>query len=172
VTGVQTCALPIYEDKSEIVAFDAKTLAVKKRWSIAPGEGPSGLAIDLKNKRLFSVCDKILAVSDYENGKLVTTVPIGNGPDAVRYDPATGLIFASCGEGVLTVVKQESADKYVVLESVPSAPRARTMELDPKTHNVFLLTAEFGPTPAPTKEQPRPRPPVLPGTFQLLVYGK
>jgi DNA-binding beta-propeller fold protein YncE len=160
------------EDKSEVVAFDAKSLEVKKRWSIAPGEGPSGMAIDLKNKRLFSVCDKILAVSDYENGKLVTTVPIGGGPDAVRYDPATGLVFASCGEGVLTVVKQESADTYSVLESVPTAPRARTMELDPKTHNVFVVTAEFGPTPAPTPEQPRPRPPVVPGTFQLLVYGK
>jgi YVTN family beta-propeller protein len=160
------------EDTSEVVAFEAKSLQVKKRWSIAPGEGPSGLAIDLKNKRLFSVCDKILAVSDYENGKLVTTVPIGNGPDAVRYDPATGLIFASCGEGVLTVVKQESADKYTVLETVPTARGARTMELDLKTHNVFLITAEFGPAPAPTTEQPRPRPPVLPGTFQVMVFGK
>jgi DNA-binding beta-propeller fold protein YncE len=160
------------EDKSEVVAFDAKSLAVKKRWSIAPGEGPSGLAIDLKNKRLFSVCDKILAVSDYENGKLVTTVPIGKGPDAVRFDPATGLIFASCGEGVLTVVKQESADTYAVLETVTTARGARTMELDPKTHDVFVVTAEFGPTPAPTTEQPHPRPPVLPGTFQVLVYGK
>jgi DNA-binding beta-propeller fold protein YncE len=160
------------EDKSEVVAFDAKSLEVKKRWSIAPGEGPSGLAIDLKHKRLFSVCDKILAVSDYENGKLVTTVPIGNGPDAVRFDPATGLIFASCGEGVLTIVKQESADKYAVLETVTTARGARTMELDPKTHNVFVMTAEFGPAPAPTTEQPRPRPAVLPGTFQVLVYGK
>jgi len=160
------------EDTSEVVAFEAKTLEVKKRWSIAPGEGPSGLAIDLKNKRLFSVCDKILAVSDYENGKLVTSVPIGNGPDAVRYDPATGLIFASCGEGVLTVVKQESADKYTVLETVTTARGARTMELDPKTHNVFLITAEFGPAPAPTTDQPRPRPPVLPGTFQVMVFGK
>ncbi len=79
------------EDKSELVSFDAKTLEVKKRWSIAPGEGPSGLAIDLKNKRLFSVCDKIMVVSDFENGKVVTTIPIGSGPDAVRYDPGTGL---------------------------------------------------------------------------------
>jgi len=160
------------EDKSEVVAFDAKTLEVKKRWSIAPGEGPSGLAIDLKNKRLFSVCDKIMAVSDYENGKLVTTIPIGNGPDAVRYDPATGLVFSSNGDGTLTVVKQESADKYTVLDTVKTAPRARTMELDPKTHNVFLATAEFGPAPAPTKEQPKPRPQAVPGSFQVLVFGK
>lgn len=160
------------EDKSEIVAFDAKTLEVKKRWSIAPGEGPSGLAIDLKNKRLFSVCDKVMVVSDFENGKVVTTVPIGGGPDAVRYDAGTGLVFSSNGDGTLTVVRQESADKYSVLETVKTAPRARTMELDPKTHHIFLATAEFGPAPAPTKEQPKPRPSVVPGTFQVLEFGK
>jgi DNA-binding beta-propeller fold protein YncE len=160
------------EDKSEIVAFDAKSLQVKKRWSIAPGEGPSGLAIDLKGKRLFSVCDKVLVVSDFVNGKVVTTVPIGNGPDAVRYDAATGLVFSSNGDGTMTVVKQESPDKYSVLETVTTAPRARTMELDPETHHVFLVTAEFGPAPAPTKEQPRPRPTVVPGTFMVLEFGK
>ncbi len=160
------------EDKSEIVAFDAKTLEVKKRWSIAPGEGPSGLAIDLKNKRLFSVCDKVMVVSDFENGKVVTTVPIGSGPDAVRFDPGTGLVFSSNGEGTLTVVRQESADKYSVLETIKTAPRARTMELDLKTHNVFVVTAEFGPAPAPTKEQPKPRPTQVQGTFQVLVFGK
>jgi DNA-binding beta-propeller fold protein YncE len=160
------------EDKSEIVAFDAKTLEVKKRWAIAPGEGPSGLAIDLKNKRLFSVCDKVMVVSDFENGKVVTTVPIGSGPDAVRYDAGTGLVFSSNGEGTLTVVRQESADKYSVLETIKTAPRARTMELDPKTHHVFVVTAEFGPAPAPTKDQPKPRPSVVPGSFQVLEFGK
>jgi DNA-binding beta-propeller fold protein YncE len=160
------------EDKSEVVAFDAKSLEVKKRWSIAPGEGPSGLAIDLKNKRLFSVCDKVMVVSDFENGKAVATVPIGGGPDAVRYDAETGLIFASNGEGTLTVVKQDSADKYTVLETVPTARGARTMELDPKTHHVFVVTAEFGPAPAPTPEQPRPRPSIVPGSFTVLEYGK
>jgi DNA-binding beta-propeller fold protein YncE len=160
------------EDKSEVVAFDAKTLKVLKSWSIAPGEGPSGLAIDLKNKRLFSVCDKVMAVSDYVAGKLVTTVPIGNGPDAVRYDPGTGLVFASNGEGTLTVVKQGSADKYSVLETVPTARGARTMELDPKTHHVFVVTAEYGPAPAPTAQQPRPRPTIVPGTFMVLEYGR
>ncbi len=159
------------EDKSEVVAFDAMSLAVTKRWSIAPGEGPSGLAIDLKHKRLFSVCDKIMAVSDYEKGKLVTTVPIGEGPDAVRFDPRTGLVFASNGEGTLTVVRQDSADKYTVVETVPTARGARTMELDPKTHHVFVVTAEFGPAPAPTAEQPRPRPTVVPGSFMVLEFG-
>ncbi len=160
------------EGKSEVVAFDAKTLEVKKRWPIAPGEGPSGLAIDLKGQRLFSVCDKVMVVSDYVNGKVVTTVPIGNGPDAVRYDPGTGLVFASNGEGTLTVVKQESPDKYSVLETIPTARGARTMELDPKTHHVFVVTAEFGPAPAPTQEQPRPRPTVVPGSFMVLEYGR
>ena len=160
------------EDTSEVVAFDAKTLQVKTRWSIAPGEGPSGLAIDLEHKRLFSVCDKVMVVSDFVNGKVVATVPVGAGPDAVRYDPGTGLIFASNGEGTLTVVKQESADTYVVLETIPTAPRARTMELDPKTHHVFVVSAEFGPAPAPTAEQPRPRPAVVPGSFMVLEFGR
>ena len=147
------------EDKSEIVAFDAKTLEIKKRWSIAPGEGPSGLAIDLKNKRLFSVCDKVMVVSDFENGKVVTTVPIGSGPDAVRYDPGTG-------PGLL-LERRGDADRGPPgfgRTNTPSwkrlrpLPRARTMELDPKTHNVFVVTAEYGPAPAPTAEQPKPRP--------------
>jgi DNA-binding beta-propeller fold protein YncE len=160
------------EDRSEVVAFDAKSLEIKKRWSIAPGEGPSGLAIDLKHKRLFSVCDKVMVVSDFENGKVVTTVPVGDGPDAVRYDPGTGLIFASNGGGTLTVVKQGSADAYTVLETVPTARGARTMELDPMTHHVFVVTAEYGPAPAPTPEQPRPRPTVVPGSFMVLEFGK
>jgi len=160
------------EDKSEVVAFDAKSLKVLKRWSIAPGEGPSGLAIDLKHQRLFSVCDKVMVVSDYVNGKAVANVPIGDGPDAVRYDPGTGLVFASNGEGTLTVVRQESADTYTVVETVPTARGARTMELDPKTHHVFVVTAEYGPTPAPTAEQPRPRPTVVPGSFMVLELGK
>jgi YVTN family beta-propeller protein len=161
------------EDKSEIVGFESKTLTVKKRWSIAPGEGPSGLAIDLKNKRLFSVCDKVLVVSDFENGKVVTTVAIGGGPDAVRYDPGTGLIFSSNGgDGTLSVVKQETADKYSVVETVPTARGGRTMELDPKTHNVFVVCAEYGPAPTPTAEQPKPRPSVVPNSFQVLVLGK
>ncbi len=160
------------EDTSEIVAFDAESLQVKARWSIAPGEGPSGLAIDLKHKRLFSVCNKVMVVSDFEKGKVVTTVPIGSGPDAVRYDPGTGLVFASNGEGTLTVITQESADAYAVAETVPTARGARTMELDPKTHRVFVVTAEYGPAPAPTAEQPRPRSPIVPGSFMVLEFGK
>jgi DNA-binding beta-propeller fold protein YncE len=143
-----------------------------KRWSIAPGEGPSGLAIDPEHKRLFSVCDKLMVVSDFESGKVVATVPIGNGPDAVRYDAGTGLVFSSNGEGTLTVVKQDSADTYEVLETVKTARGARTMALDPETHHVFVVTADFGPAPAPTKDHPRPRPTVVPGSFRVLEFGR
>jgi hypothetical protein len=101
-------------------------------------------------------------------GAAVTTVAIGNGPDAVRFDSQTGLIFSSNGEGTLTVIKQESADKYVLLETVPTGRGARTMELDADTHHVFLVTAEFGPTPPATTENQRPRPSIVPGSFQLL----
>jgi DNA-binding beta-propeller fold protein YncE len=160
------------EDESQVVAFDARTLQVTKRWSIAPGEGPSGLAIDLKNKRLFSVCDQVMVVSDFVNGKSVTTVPIGSGPDAVRFDPGTGLIFASNGEGTLTIVRQDSADRYTVLETIPTSRGARTMELDLKTHHVFVVTAEYGPTPAPTTEQPQRRASPIPGSFMVLEFGK
>lgn len=160
------------EDTSEVVAFDAKSLQVERRWSIAPGEGPSGLAIDLKNKRLFSVCDEVMVVSDFEKGRVVATVPIGDGPDAVRYDPGTGLVFASNGAGTLTIVRQLSADAYEVLETVTTARGARTMELDPRTHHVFVVTADYGPAPAATADQPRPRAPVVPGSFKVLEFGR
>ncbi len=158
------------EDESEVVAFSATTLQVETRWSIAPGEGPSGMAIDLKTERLFSVCDMVMVVSDYAVGRVVATVPIGNGPDAVRFDPGTGLIFASNGEGTLTVIRQDSVDRYTVLETIPTARGARTMELDLETHHVFVVTAEYGPTPAPTSEQPRPI--LIPDSFMVLEFGK
>ncbi len=161
------------EDKSEIVGFEARTLEIKHRWPLAPGEGPSGLAIDLKNRRLFSVCgNKELVVMDADSGKVVASLPIGGGVDAVRFDPSTGLIFSSNGEGTLTVIHQDSPDRYEVEETVVTARGARTLELDPKTHRVFLATAEFGPAPAATKEKPRPRPTIMPGTFMILEFGK
>ena len=113
-----------------------------------------------------------MVVSNSESGAVVTTVPIGAGVDAVRFDPQTGLVFSSNGDGTLTVILQESADKYRVVETVPTARGARTMEIDPKTHHVFLVTAEFGPTPVATPENPRPRPAIVPGSFKILVYGE
>ena len=161
------------EDKSELVAINPAKLEVKSEWPLAPCESPSGLAIDRKNRRLFAGCDnKVMAVVDADSGKVLSTLPIGGGVDAARFDPETGLAFASCGEGVLTVIREESPDKFSVLENVPTQTGARTMALDEKTHNVFLVTAQFGPSPAPTADQPHPRPPILPDSFVVLVFGK
>ena len=160
------------EDKSEIVKLDAKTLKVVSRWLLKGCEEPSGLAIDTAAHRLFSVCDnKTMAVTDYDSGKVVATVPIGEGPDAAGYDADKKLVFSSNGEGTLTVVKQESADKYSALETLKTEKSARTMALDPKTHKIYLPAAQFGPAPAPTQDNPHPRPPVVPGTFHLVVVG-
>jgi YVTN family beta-propeller protein len=161
------------EDKSEVAQLDSNKLAVDARWSLAPGEEPSGLAIDRKHHRLFSVCsNKLMVVLNTDNGKVVTTLPIGSGTDAAAFDPDTGFAFSSNGEGTLTVVHEDSPDKFTVAESVPTQRGARTMTLDQKTHRLFSVSAEYGPTPAPTTERPRPRPPMLPGTFTLLVLEK
>lgn len=162
------------EDRSELVRIDPKTLEVKNHWSLAPCESPSGLAIDTKNRRLFPVCDnKMMAVVDADSGKIVTTVPIGEGPDAAAFDPGTKLAFSSNGEdGTLTVVKEESPDKYSVLQNVKTQRGARTMALDLKTHKIYLAVAEFGPAPAATADNPRPRPKLVPGSFKLLVVSQ
>ena len=161
------------EDKSELMALDPNKLEAKARWPLAPCEEPSGLAIDRKSRRLFSGCgNKLMSVVDADSGKLVTTLPIGDGVDANAFDPETGLAFASCGEGVLTVVHEDSADKFSVVESVPTARGARTMTLDPEKHRVFLVTAKFGPPPAPTAQQPHPWPSILPDTFVVMVMSR
>jgi len=161
------------EDKSQLVAIDPNKLEVKSRWPLAPCQEPSGLAMDRKNRRLFSGCDnKLMAVVDADSGKVITTLPIGEGVDATAFDEETGLAFASCGEGVLTVVHEESPNKFSVVENVKTQEGARTLALDPKTHNVFVVTAKFGPPPAPTPEQPHPRHTILPDSFVVLVVGK
>ena len=161
------------EDKSEIIQFDSVKLTVENHWPIAPGEEPSGLAMDRKHRRLFSVCsNKLMVVVNADNGKVVTTVPIGSGTDAAGFDPGTGMAFSSNGEGTLTVVHEDSPDKFSVIENVPTQARARTMALDTKTHQVYLVTAEFGTAPAPTAQQPRPRPPMVPGSFTLLIMSR
>jgi len=174
--GVSTGAGEIFvniEDKSELTSLDPQALKVKSTWSLTPCQEPSGLAMDVKSRRLFSGCDnKMMAVVNADTGKVITTLPIGEGVDADRFDPETHLAFASCGEGVLTVVKEESPDKFSVLQNVPTEARARTMELDSTNHQIYLVTAEFGPKPAATADQPNPRPPVLPGSFVVLVVGR
>jgi hypothetical protein len=162
------------EDKSELVAIDPNKLEVKAQWPLAPCESPSGLSIDRKNRRLFVGCEnKMMAVVDADSGKVLATPAIGEGVDATTFDAETGLAFASCGaEGVLTVVKEESPDKFSVAENVPTQRGARTLALDAKTHHVFVVTAQFGERPAATADNPRPRPAIVPDSFVALVVGK
>ena len=160
------------EDKSEITAFETQTLKIVKRWLIAPGEEPSGLAIDREHHRLFSVCgNRLLIVSDPESGKVITTIPIGNGVDGVMFDPQRQLIFSSNGEGTLTIIREDSPDNYTVLENIATQKGARTLTLDERTHKVYLSVAEFGPPPAPTADRPHPRPTVVPDSFIILIAG-
>jgi YVTN family beta-propeller protein len=159
------------EDTAEVVEIDAAKPAVVRRAALAPAEGPSGLAIDLKNRKLFSVGDnKLMAVTDIATMKVVATPAIGTGPDAAGFDPGTGLAFSSNGDATLTIVKLVNG-KYEAVDTVPTVRGARTMTVDPKLHRVYLLSAEYGPAPA-AKDGKQGRPPVLPDSFQILVVGK
>jgi YVTN family beta-propeller protein len=161
------------EDKSLIVAFDPKALAITGQWPIAPCEEPSGLALDRERRRLFAVGgNQLMAVVDAESGKLVATVPIGSGVDGVAFDPSTGLVFSSNGEGTLTVIHENSPEKYTIVATVPTKRGARTIALDATTHRIYLPTAQFGPPPSPTVERPHPRPSIVPGTFEILVVER
>jgi DNA-binding beta-propeller fold protein YncE len=161
------------EDKNRIVAFDAKTLKVLNTWPVSPCEEPAGMAIDVAHQRLFAGChNQLMAVVDYTNGKVVATIPIGKGIDANRFDPGTGLAFASCGDGTITVAHEDSPDKYTVIQTIQTQRGARTMALDTKNHNVYTVTAEFGPPPAATPARPHPYPTVISKTFTLLIFGR
>jgi YVTN family beta-propeller protein len=161
------------EDKSQVVKFDARNLTIDATWPLAPGEEPTGIAIDRKHHRLFVVCaNKLMAVLNADNGKLITTLPIGSGVDGAGFDSKRQLAFSSNGDGTLTVVHEDSPDKFSVVENVVTQRGARTLDVDQKAHRVFLVTSEFGPPPAPTAERPHPRPPMVPGTFTLLIFGK
>ena len=162
------------EDQSTIVQLDSQRLSVVNRWPLAPCKEPSGMAIDRNHHRLFSGCsNKLMAVVDAESGKVITTEPIGAGVDANGFDPETGFAFSSNGgDGTLTIVHEDAPDKFTVVDNVPTQRGARTMALDTKAHRIFLVTAEFGEAPKPTPEQPRPRRPIVPGSFTLLVVSK
>jgi DNA-binding beta-propeller fold protein YncE len=162
------------EDKSEEVEIDSDGLKVLHRWPIKGCEEPSGLAIDRENGRLFAGChNQVMAVMDATNGFVLTTLPIGQGVDANVFDPDTKLVFSSNGrDATLTVAHEDTPYKFSVVEQVTTQRGARTMALDTKTHNIYLVTAEFGPPPAPTPEHPHPYPTILPDTFVVLVFGK
>lgn len=159
------------DDKSSLMQFDAKTLAVKSEWPLAPCDGPSALSYDAAHRRLFAACDKMIAVVNADTGKVVATPGIGGDPDGNGYDPATGLIFASCKEGLVSVIHQDTPDKYSVISSVTTQFGTGTMTLDPKTHHVFTVTADYA-TPAKTPQNPRPRPRPIPGSFVILELGQ
>ena len=142
------------EDESLVLKIDARKMTVEQRWKTAPCESPSSMAMDRQNRRLFLGCrSKVMAVMNADTGEVMTTLPIGDHVDATAFDKETGLIFNSNGEGTITVIQQQSPDKYSVVETVKTAPRAKTMALDPKTHQLFLSTAEGG-------------------QFEVLVVGK
>ena len=156
------------EDTSELYHLDAKSLKELHKWPLAPCKSPSGLSMDTKNRRLYAVCDdKVSVVVDADSGKVVATPEIGQGPDASAFDPETGNFFASCGEGVLTVIHEDSADKFTVVENVPTKRSARTMGLDLKTHNIFMPAADFDP-PAPGERRGK----MKPDSFVIVVVGK
>ncbi|HLW52308.1 MAG TPA: YncE family protein [Candidatus Angelobacter sp.] len=160
------------EDKSELVAIDAKKGAVISTWPLTGCEEPSGLAIDQKHHRLFAGChNKVMAVVNAEDGKVITTVPIGQGVDANAFDPGTELAFSSNGDGTLTVVHEDSANKFKVVQNAETQRGARTMALDTSTHDVYLVTAEFDEQP-PAEGQTRPRRTMKPGSFTLLVMER
>lgn len=161
------------EDKSEIQQIDSKALVVTATWPLAPCESPSGMAIDAAHRRLLSGChNKVMAVVDADSGKVVASPPIGLGVDANQFDPGTGFAFSSNGSGTLSVIHEDAPDQFTAVEEVPTQTGARTMTLDPKTHEVFLVTAQFAPPPAATPDNPRPRGGMVPDSFVVLVFGR
>jgi DNA-binding beta-propeller fold protein YncE len=157
------------EDKNQLIEFDTKSLAVKNTWSIEPCTSPSGIAMDRVHRRLFLGCDnKIMGIVNADTGKMVATPAMCDGVDANGFDPSSGLAFASCREGVLSVIHEDSPDKYSVVANVNTQAGARTMALDPKTHHVFVVTADFSAAAAPTADNPRPRPQMIPNSFVIL----
>jgi len=160
------------EDKSEVAVIDATRHEVITNWSLAPCEEPSGIALDAAHHRLFSGChNKIMTMLNTETGKVVTSIPIGAGTDGCAFDDATELAFASCGDGTTTIAKEESPEKLTVVQTLKTERGARTMAIDPKTHRIYLPTAQFQPPPSPSPGASPARPTIVPNTLKLLVYG-
>lgn len=160
------------EDKNEVAVIDANKHEVVAYWTLTPGEEPSGIALDARHHRLFSGChNKMMVMLDTESGKVIGTVPIGAGVDGCAFDDATRLAFASCGDGTTTIAKEETPDKLTILQTLNTERGARTMALDPKTHSIYLPSAQFEPAPSPSPGASPIRPGIVPNTLKLLVYG-
>jgi DNA-binding beta-propeller fold protein YncE len=160
------------EDRDSIAVIDMATFTVAKEWPLGGCDAPTGLAIDRRRERLFSVChnEKMIAL-DARTGSVLQELPIGAGVDGAEFDSGPGLAFSANGEGTVTVVKGDEAGRYEVVDTVATQARARTLALDPATHRIYLPTASFGPAPAPTAAQPNPRAPMIPDTFVILVLA-
>lgn len=160
------------EDKSEIVAIDTAKHEVVAHWPVAPGEEPTGIALDATHHRLFSGChNNMMTMLDTQTGKVVGTVPIGAGVDGCAFEDATQFVFASCGDGTTTIAKEETPDKLTVVQTLKTEPRARTMALDPSTHRIYLPSAQFQQPPSPSPGASPARPQVVSNTLKLLVYA-
>ena len=159
------------EDKSEVAVIDSAKHEVVARWPLAPGTEPTGIALDATHHRLFATChNKMMEMLDTTNGKVVASVPIGSGVDGCAFDDATQLAFASCGEGTTTIAK-EDGDKFTTVQTLKTERSARTMALDPKTHRIYLPSAQFEPPVTPSPGASPTRPKMVPNTMKLLVYG-
>jgi len=160
------------EDKSEVAVIDTSKREVIARWPLAPGEEPSGIALDAKHHRLFSGChNKIMTMLDTDSRKVIATVPIGAGVDGCAFDDSMQLAFASCGDGTTTIAKEEAPNKLTIVQNLKTERGARTMALDPRTHRIYLPSAQFQPPPSPSPGASPGRPAIVPNTLRLLVYG-
>jgi len=162
------------QEKNEVLVIDARTNTLKARWPTAPEGQPVSMAIDQKNRRLFSAGrgPQMVAMIDADNGKVLQTFPISAGVDANAFEPATGMLFVSTREGMIHIFHEDSPDKLSEVEAVKSEFGARTIQVDPKTHKLFLSTADYNPPAAPTEKQPHPQPTPKPGNFRVLVFGR
>jgi YVTN family beta-propeller protein len=160
------------EDTAELVVIDQRANEVQARWPLDPCTNPTGLALDVLHRRLFSVCDNHkMAILDAQSGRRVAIMPIGGAPDGVEYDPGLGLVFSSNGDGTLTLIHEDDPEHFTVAANVPTQDRARTLALDSASHRIYLVSALFGPTPVPSVAQPKPRPPMLPDSFTVIVVA-
>lgn len=159
------------EDRNEVAVIDADRHEVVAHWSLAPGEGPSGIPLDARHHRLFSGChNKVMTMLDTEGGKVIATVPTGAGVDGCAFDDSMQLAFASCADGTMTIAKEESPNQLVVFQIFKTERGARTKALDPKSHKIFLPSAQFQPPPSPSPGASPGRSPIVPKTLKLLVY--
>jgi len=161
------------EDVAKLARLDVRAAKVTSVWPLEGCEDPSGIALDRRHERLFSVCqNQLMVVTDARNGQHVASVPIGSGPDGAAFDPDSNEAFSSNSDGTLTIVHEKDPNHFMVAQSLPTPVRSRCIAFDVKTHHAILATAEFGSTPPKSTSNPRPRPPMVPGSFGLISIGR